>query len=127
MTTNTRILTHPIDIPCPDNVIDGWLQEWNKFNIQPIGLDDLDDVTYDFVYRAVDYGSNQELRNVLEALLEIHPDGREIASNLLNKRRPMESTPGEEVLNEIKIFKAFVMAEMTRLEDKLKSITNVSE
>ncbi len=127
MTTKTRILTNPSDIDCPDSVIAEWLQEWNKGNTSPVAIEDLDDITYDFIYRAVDYGANQELRKGIEVLLKMELEAREIAGELLNIRRPLESCPEQQTLNEIHVFKEFVVAEMTRLEDKLKSFMNVSE
>lgn len=126
MTTKSRIITNPLDISCPDEVIDSWLQEWNKCNLAPITLADLDDITYDFIFRAVDYGANQELHRTLDLLLKIHPDGPSIVGELLNKRRPSEFSPNQQLLDEIKTFKEFVFAEMTRLEEKMKSMDNVS-
>lgn len=126
MTTKSRIITNALDISCPDEVIDSWLQEWNKCNLAPLTLNDLDDITYDFICRAVDYGANQELRKTLDLLLKIHPDGSSIAGELLNKRRPSEFSPNQQLLDEIKTFKAFVITEMTRLEERLKSMDNVS-
>lgn len=127
MTTKTRILTNPSDIDCPDSVINEWLSEWNKDNVEPVTLEDLDDITYDFIYRAVDYGANQELRKGIEILLKMKSEAGEIAGELLSARRPLEFSPEQQTLNEIKVFKAFVTAELTRLEDKLKAFTNVSK
>jgi hypothetical protein len=126
MTTKTRILTNPEDIDCPDGIINEWLDQWNRGNTKPVTLEDLDDITYDFIYRAVDYGANQELCKAVEVVLKAEKGGEEMATELLNTRRPLESSPHQQVLNEMEVFKAFVIAEMSRLEDRLRSMNNVS-
>jgi hypothetical protein len=123
MTTKTSIIASPEDIPCPDSVINGWLYEWNKTNVDPVTLEQVEDMTFDFIFRAVDYGANQELHRVMIALAEIHPQGKEISSQLLKRRRPVTDTPERQIIAEIEIFEQFVMAEMKRLKDELLKVS----
>jgi hypothetical protein len=137
MTTRTTVLAAPVDITCPDSVIQEWLDNWNKSNVSPVTLGDLDDITYDFIYRAIDYAANQELTKCLFYLRTTDAKQEEdLASALLAYRRPPEEDQTqaelmkeiedlkEFMMNEIEEQKEFIMTKITKLKNKISQKNN---
>jgi hypothetical protein len=135
MTTRTNVLPAPIDIQTPDSLIQEWLDNWNKGNVSPITLEDLDDITYDFIYRATDYAANQELHKVLFYLKTSAASQEEdLVSALLAHRRPKEEDHLDQIradlmkeiedlkqlmLKKIEEQKEFMMIKITKLKNKI--------
>lgn len=93
---------NPIDIICPDALIQVWLDEWNKHNLDPITLEQLDDITFDFVYRAMDYAANMELNKTLQVVESLQDEPESLIKKIKEKRRPQEEeTLKGQVLNEL--------------------------
>ena len=121
MTTRTTVLPTPVDITCPDSVIQEWLDNWNKSNTHPVTLEDLDDITYDFIYRAMDYAANLELTKCLFYLgtSSAQQEG-DIASGLLAYRRPpKEDSQQAELMKEIEDLRDLMMTKITKLKNKI--------
>ena len=121
MTTRTTVLPAPVDITCPDSVIQEWLDNWNKSNTHPVTLEDLDDITYDFIYRAMDYAANLELTKCLFYLgtSSAQQEG-DIASGLLAYRRPpKEDSQQAELMKEIEDLRDLMMTKITKLKNKI--------
>lgn len=98
--TTGKVL-NPQDITCPDEVIQSWLDDYHK--CEPSGsftLKDLGDLPLDMIYRAVDYGANQELSKVLSTMLKIIPDCNYIITRLWLKRRPAAMNTNKKMLLE---------------------------
>lgn len=139
MTTRTNVLPAPVDITCPDSVIQEWLDNWNKGNVSPITLEDLDDITYDFIYRAADHAANLELTKCLFYLRTTDAkQEKDLASALLAYRRPPEEDSQradlmkeiedlkEFMMNEIEEQKEFMMIKITKLKNKISQKNNNS-
>jgi hypothetical protein len=124
MTTRTTVLPAPVDITCPDSVIQEWLDNWNKSNTHPVTLEDLDDITYDFIYRAMDYAANLELTKCLFYLgtSSAQQEG-DIASALLAYRRPKDEDKSDHIradlMREIEELKDYMMTKITKLKNKI--------
>jgi hypothetical protein len=121
MTTRTTVLQAPVDIQCSDSVIQEWLNNWNKSNTHPVTLEDLDDITYDFIYRAMDYAANLELTKCLFYLgtSSAQQEG-DIVSGLLKYRRPpKEDSRQAELMKEIEDLKDLMMTKITKLKNKI--------
>ena len=122
MTTGTTVLPAPIDIKTPDSVIQEWLDNWNKYNASPVTLEDLDDITYDFIYRAADRAANLELH---KCLFYLRTSGAkqadDLASALLAYRRPKEEDDSDpiraDLMKEIDDVKEFMMKEIEELQE----------
>jgi hypothetical protein len=131
MATRTTVLPAPVDITCPDSVIQEWLDNWNKGNTDPVTLEDLNDITYDFIYRAMDYAANQELCKCLCFLRNKDSLKGDIASALWENRRPTKEDQiqaelmkeiedlKEFMMNEIEEQKEFIMTKITKLKNKI--------
>jgi hypothetical protein len=124
MTTRTFVLPAPDDITCTDDVIQQWLDNWNKGNLSPITLADLDDITYDFIYRATDYAANQELHKVLFYLKTSEASQEEdLASALLAYRRPKEEDHLDQIradlMKEIEELKDYMMTKIIKIKNKI--------
>ena len=124
MTTRTSVLPAPDDITCTDDVIQQWLDNWNKGNLSPITLGDLDDITYDFIYRATDYAANQELHKVLFYLRTSEASQEEdMASALLAHRRPKEEDHLDQIradlMKEIEELKDYMMTKIIKIKNKI--------
>ena len=123
MTTRTTVLPAPIDIQVPDSVIQEWLNNWNKGNSEPVDLESLDDITYDFIYRAIDYAANLELAKCLFYLRTTDAkQEKDLISALLAYRRPKdEDSTQEELMKEIEELKEFMMIKITKLKNKISA------
>jgi hypothetical protein len=132
MTTRTTVLPAPVDIQTPDSLIQEWLDNWNKGNVAPITLEDLDDITYDFIYRAADHAANLELTKCLFYLRTTDAkQEKDLASALLAYRRPPEEDQIQvELMKEIEDLKQlmlkkieeqkeFMMIKITKLKNKI--------
>jgi hypothetical protein len=125
MTTRTNVLPAPVDIQTPDSVIQEWLDDWNKGNVAPITLEDLDDITYDFIYRAADYAANLELTKCLFYLRTTDAKQEEdLESALLAYRRPPETEDQldqirADLMKEIEELKEFLMIKITKIKNKI--------
>ena len=128
MTTRTTVLPAPVDITCPDSVIQEWLDNWNKSNTHPVTLEDLDDITYDFIYRATDYAANLELTKCLFYLGTTDAKQEEdLASALLAYRRPpKEDSQQAELMKEIEDLRDLMMTKITKLKNKISQKNNNS-
>tara|TARA_R110000772_G_scaffold66028_1_gene147284 strand:- start:90 stop:479 length:390 start_codon:yes stop_codon:yes gene_type:complete len=124
MTTRTTVLPAPVDIETPDSVIQEWLNNWNKGNVSPITLEDLDDITYDFIYRAADHAANLELTKCLFYLRTSAASQEEdLASALLAYRRPKGEDDLDQIrtdlMKEIEDLKDFMMTKIIKLKNKI--------
>lgn len=124
MTTPTTVLPAPVDIKTPDSVIQEWLDNWNKGNISPITLEDLDDITYDFIYRAADRAANMELHKCLfYPRTTAASQEEDLASALLAYRRPKGEDDLDqirtELLKEIEDLKDFMMTKIIKIKNKI--------
>ena len=124
MTTRTTVLPAPVDIETPDSVIQEWLDNWNKGNVRPVTLEDLDDITFDFIYRAADRAANMELHKCLLYLRTSAASQEEdLASALLAYRRPKGEDDLDqirtELLKEIEDLKEFMMTKIIKLKNKI--------
>ena len=134
MTTRTTVLPAPVDIETPDSVIQEWLDNWNKGNVSPITLEDLDDITFDFIYRAADRAANMELHKCLLYLRTSAASQEEdLASALLAYRRSREINGivaiqtrrseldqiRTELLKEIEDLKDYMMTKIIKLKNKI--------
>ena len=128
MTTRTTVLPAPVDITCPDSVIQEWLDNWNKSNTHPVTLEDLDDITYDFIYRATDYAANLELIKCLFYLGTTDAQQEEdLESALLAYRRPpKENSQQAELMKEIEDLRDLMMTKITKLKNKISQKNNNS-
>ena len=124
MTTGTNVLPAPVDIETQDSVIQEWLDNWNKYNASPVTLEDLDDITYDFIYRAADRAANLELRKCLFYLGSLDAKQTEdLEGALLAYRRPKQQDDPDqirtELLKEIEDLKDFMMTKIIKLKNKI--------
>lgn len=125
MTTRTTALPTPVDIETPDLLIQEWLDNWNKGNVSPITLEDLDDITYDFIYRAADHAANLELTKCLFYLKTAAARGQEedLAGALLAYRRPNQEDDSDqiqaELMKEIEDLKDYMMTKIIKLKNKI--------
>ena len=121
MATRTTVLPAPVDIQTPDSLIQEWLDNWNKGNVSPITLEDLDDITYDFIYRAADHAANLELTKCLFYLRTTGAHQEEdLASALLAYRRPpKEDSQQAELMKEIEDLRDLMMIKITKLKNKI--------
>ena len=124
MATRTTVLPAPVDIETPDSVIQEWLDNWNKGNVSPITLEDLDDITFDFIYRAADSAANMELHKCLLYLRTSAASQEEdLASALLAYRRPKEEDKLDyiraDLMKEIEELKDYMMTKIIKLKNKI--------
>ncbi len=124
MATRTTVLPAPVDIQTPDSLIQEWLDNWNKGNVSPITLEDLDDITYDFIYRAADHAANLELTKCLFYLGTTDAKQEEdLASALLAYRRPKDEDKSDHIradlMREIEELKDYMMTKITKLKNKI--------
>ena len=124
MTTRTTVLPAPVDIETPDSVIQEWLDNWSKGNVSPITLEDLDDITYDFIYRAADRAANLELHKCLFYLRTSAASQEEdLASALLAYRRPKQQDDLDyiraDLMKEIEELKDYMMTKIIKLKNKI--------
>ena len=124
MTTQTTVLPAPVDIQTPDSLIQEWLDNWNKGNVSPITLEDLDDITYDFIYRAADHAANLELTKCLFYLRTTRAQQEEdLASALLAYRRPENEDKLDyiraDLLREIEELSDYMTARIIKLKNKI--------
>lgn len=132
MTTRTTVLAAPVDIETPDSLIQEWLDNWNKGNVSPITLEDLDDITYDFIYRAADHAANLELHKCLFYLRTSDAKQEEdLASALLAYRRPKQQDDSDQIQAELmkeiedliavldEIYKDLMMTKIIKLKNKI--------
>jgi hypothetical protein len=124
MTTRTNVLPAPVDIKTPDSVIQEWLDNWNKYNASPVTLEDLDDITFDFIYRAADRAANLELHKCLFYLRTSDAkQAEDLEGALLAYRRPKIDDPLDQIrtdlMKKIEELRDYMTAKMIELKNTI--------